>query len=240
MRASAPVASVMRFAALPVVAANAQACPAPPKILSTAFNIVVLPVPGPPVSTHTRSVTASRTASSCSSVKPNLSLWRSICTSSASSSSGGGAFASSASFAAQAYSAAYALAGNTTVKSSAYRLMTTRFFRHSFSSARRTAPRSTPSFSATCGSSRSRITYILPPASTLFSTFSMPCSSRMGASCARPCTSAILSAMPKSTPRTCSINKYGFSRIIAAAPPPSASSTTLAWCAVKPRPINSA
>ena len=51
--ASMPVASVMRFAALPVGAARRHSRPSFLKSFITALMVVVFPVPGPPVRTKT-------------------------------------------------------------------------------------------------------------------------------------------------------------------------------------------
>ena len=63
--ASIPVASVMRFAALPVGAARSIFKPCSWYIAIIPFVTVVLPVPGPPVSTRTFDIAACFIASAC-------------------------------------------------------------------------------------------------------------------------------------------------------------------------------
>ena len=58
VRASCPVASVMRLAALPVGAASATVSPARLSSRMMQLITVVLPVPGPPVMTTTGEVAA--------------------------------------------------------------------------------------------------------------------------------------------------------------------------------------
>ena len=64
--ASAPVASLIRFAALPVGAANRKSLPSFSKYRKMVRMVVVFPVPGPPVMSTTPFVTASFTALRCS------------------------------------------------------------------------------------------------------------------------------------------------------------------------------
>ena len=65
--ASIPVASLMRLAARPVGAASRTRSPAFFNAAMMPCVVVVLPVPGPPVSTMTLEVTACRIAASCTS-----------------------------------------------------------------------------------------------------------------------------------------------------------------------------
>src|SRR5665647_3744316 len=67
--ASWPVASLIRFAALPVGAASNNLTPILTKIFRMALTMVVFPVPGPPVMIKTLSVTARLTASICLDAK---------------------------------------------------------------------------------------------------------------------------------------------------------------------------
>ena len=84
VRASQPAASVMRFAALPVGAQSSKLSPSFSSMVITNCNIVVLPVPGPPVITSAPLVSARRTARFCSSARDSLyfvssfSVWLSI------------------------------------------------------------------------------------------------------------------------------------------------------------------
>ena len=61
--ASSPVDSASRLAARPVGAQRRARTPFARTTVSTAFTIVVLPTPGPPVMTVTRSRIAEATAS---------------------------------------------------------------------------------------------------------------------------------------------------------------------------------
>ena len=61
-----PVSSLRRLAARPVGAQRATRSAWLSSTFSTALTVVVLPVPGPPVSTRQFSVTAWRMASRCS------------------------------------------------------------------------------------------------------------------------------------------------------------------------------
>ena len=67
VEAFSPVTSVSRFAARPVGAASRQASCICPSRDNIPFNIVVLPVPGPPVISSSPEVAASRMARVCSS-----------------------------------------------------------------------------------------------------------------------------------------------------------------------------
>ena len=67
--ASTPVASVILLAALPVGAARAIFKPNSSAILSIAFSVVVLPVPGPPVIINNLELNAALIASDCLSAK---------------------------------------------------------------------------------------------------------------------------------------------------------------------------
>ena len=71
--ASLPVSSVIRFAALPVGAASSISRSLFANSLIIALSVVVLPVPGPPVSTSTPLSNASNIARRCSSSKVMLS-----------------------------------------------------------------------------------------------------------------------------------------------------------------------
>ena len=62
-----PVSSDMRLAARPVGAQRDTRCPECCKSERMAFTVVVLPVPGPPVSTITLLLMAMRMALRCSS-----------------------------------------------------------------------------------------------------------------------------------------------------------------------------
>ena len=64
--ASLPLVSAIRLAALPVGAASTQEIFNSSKICRMAWITVVLPVPGPPVTTVKPEVTALRMASRCS------------------------------------------------------------------------------------------------------------------------------------------------------------------------------
>ena len=67
VEAFSPVTSVSRFAARPVGAASRHASCICPSRDNIPFNIVVLPVPGPPVISSSPEVAASRMARVCSS-----------------------------------------------------------------------------------------------------------------------------------------------------------------------------
>ena len=64
--ASCPVSSASRLAARPVGAASTTLAPLARASATTERTVKLFPQPGPPVSTATREVSASRTASSCS------------------------------------------------------------------------------------------------------------------------------------------------------------------------------
>ena len=63
----------MRFAALPVGAASTVLIPLRSRMEISSFNIVVFPVPGPPVIMHRFSFKAVFTAVSCISESPAFS-----------------------------------------------------------------------------------------------------------------------------------------------------------------------
>ena len=73
VRDSRPDVSDMRLAARPVGAASSMRARTSPKSLIMALMMVVLPVPGPPVSTIILLRAAVRTASSCSAAREMFS-----------------------------------------------------------------------------------------------------------------------------------------------------------------------
>ena len=107
VEAGAPVASASRLAARPVGAASATVSPLRFKIETIPRTMVVLPTPGPPVTTATLAPSASLTASACcrASAIPASRSYQTIALSASTVSAGAGASRRRASPAASAVSA---------------------------------------------------------------------------------------------------------------------------------------